>query len=240
MARHGGHAPVPRDAGVREEGARAVPEGDAVRAAPGARRGYTLVALLAAVADHADHDGGGGAVVALRDEERRRGGADLPRGEIADAIARYQRRNGNALPPSLEVLVKGKFLRREYKDPMTKHGRWRFLRPGEVGRAGPAPGGARPRGGDRRTTTTTTTTRPSAFSQPGNATLGGFQGVASTSTDEEPARVQRPHALRRVGVPARASPGSSAARVGARRCPGPRSARAARSPAPAAPPGRPR
>ncbi len=53
-------------------------------------------------------------------------------GEIADAIARYQKRNGNALPPSLEVLVKGKFLRRPYKDPMTKHGRWRFIRPGEV------------------------------------------------------------------------------------------------------------
>ena len=27
-------------------------------------------------------------------------------GEIADAIARYQRKNGNALPASLEVLVK--------------------------------------------------------------------------------------------------------------------------------------
>ena len=52
-------------------------------------------------------------------------------GEIADAIARYQQRNGNALPPSLEVLVKGKFLRREYKDPMTKHGKWRLIRQGE-------------------------------------------------------------------------------------------------------------
>ena len=51
--------------------------------------------------------------------------------EIATAIGRYQARNGNALPPSLEVLVKGKFLRREYKDPMTKHGRWRFIRPGD-------------------------------------------------------------------------------------------------------------
>jgi type II secretory pathway pseudopilin PulG len=102
-------------------------------------------------------------------------------GEIADAIARYQRRNGNALPASLEVLVKGKFLRREYKDPMTKHGRWRFIRPGEA--VGPVtPGGAAGLG-TSTVTTTTTTTRPSAFSQPA-ATLGGFQGVASTSTDK--------------------------------------------------------
>ena len=102
-------------------------------------------------------------------------------GEIADAIARYQRRNGNALPPSLEVLVKGKFLRRPYKDPMTKHGRWRFIRPGEA--IGPVPSGIPGATGGPTTTTTTTTTRPSAFSQPGS-TLGGFQGVASTSTEK--------------------------------------------------------
>jgi type II secretory pathway pseudopilin PulG len=98
-------------------------------------------------------------------------------GEIADAIARYQKRNGNALPPSLEVLVKGKFLRRAYKDPMTKHGRWRFIRPGE------AIGPIQPPGAPGTPTTTTTTTRPSAFSQP-TLTLGGIQGVASTSTEK--------------------------------------------------------
>ena len=100
-------------------------------------------------------------------------------GEIADAIARYQRRNGNALPASLEVLVKGKFLRRAYKDPMTKQGRWRFIRPGEA--MGPTGPGVRGPGGV--TTTTTTTTRPSAFGSP-DLVLGGFQGVASTSTEK--------------------------------------------------------
>jgi type II secretory pathway pseudopilin PulG len=100
-------------------------------------------------------------------------------GEIADAIARYQRRNGNALPVSLEVMVKGKFLRRAYKDPMTKDGKWHFLRPGEA--IGPViPGVPRPGGA---TPTTTTTTRPTAFSQPG-LTLGAIQGVASTSTEK--------------------------------------------------------
>jgi type II secretory pathway pseudopilin PulG len=96
-------------------------------------------------------------------------------GQIADAIGRYQKKNGNALPPSLEVLVKGKYLRRAYKDPMTRSGQWRFIHPGQsVGPIRP-PGSA---GGP--TTTTTTTTRPSAFTQPA-ATLGGIQGVASTS-----------------------------------------------------------
>jgi len=101
-------------------------------------------------------------------------------GEIADAVARYQRKNGNALPPSLEVLVKGKYLRRAYKDPMTKHGRWRFIRPGEA----LAPGA--PLAGNLGTltvTTTTTTTRPSACS-PSGQPIGPFQGVASTSTEK--------------------------------------------------------
>jgi type II secretory pathway pseudopilin PulG len=98
-------------------------------------------------------------------------------GEIADAIGRFQKKNGNALPPSLEVLVKGRFLRHAYKDPMTKHGRWRFIRPGES--IGPIQASS-PFGS---ATTTTTTTRPSAFSQPG-MTLGGIQGVASTSTEK--------------------------------------------------------
>jgi type II secretory pathway pseudopilin PulG len=106
-------------------------------------------------------------------------------GEIADAIQRFQQRNGNALPPSLEVLVKGKFLRREYKDPMTKDGKWRFIRQGES--IGPIrPPGAGSAGSRTTTTTTTTTTRPSAFRQPSGAagTLGGIQGVASTSEEE--------------------------------------------------------
>jgi type II secretory pathway pseudopilin PulG len=143
-------------------------------------------------------------------------------GEIADAIARYQRKNGNALPPSLEALVKGHFLRRAYKDPMTRDGKWRFIRPGEAigpmspGAAG-APGagtgggtgagtvgsgsGTSPGGSGMSSGTTSglgtggsgtgsagsgTTRGPgvgSTFSQPGT-TLGGFQGVASTSTEK--------------------------------------------------------
>jgi type II secretory pathway pseudopilin PulG len=148
--------------------------------------GYSLVALLAAVAVMMVLLGA--AMPSWRYVMRNDAEEELISrgGQIADAIARYQRRHGNALPPSLEVLVEQRFLRRAYKDPMTKHGRWRLLRPGDAVLPGVpglpgAPG--QPGGTTATTTTTTTTTRPSAFSQPGQAT-SGFQGVASTSTDK--------------------------------------------------------
>lgn len=50
---------------------------------------------------------------------------------IADAIARCQRET-RSLPVSLDFLVKKKFLRKEYTDPMSKHGRWRLIHPGEM------------------------------------------------------------------------------------------------------------
>jgi type II secretory pathway pseudopilin PulG len=122
-------------------------------------------------------------------------------GQIADGIQRYQRKNGNALPPSLDVLVKGKFLRKAYTDPMVPDGKWRFLRPGEAvvpgappaGAPGqpakpgpPGSGGAAPGAVPTPTPTppgttpgTTPGTRPS-----GDGPLGStIQGVASRSTD---------------------------------------------------------
>lgn len=119
-------------------------------------------------------------------------------GEIADAIARFQQRNGNALPTSLEVLVKGRFLRREYKDPMTKDGKWRLIRPGEsigpvrppsgagaAGRStgpGPSPPAAtRSPRGSPGTQRSPTASPSSSFTRPGG-TLG-IQGVASTSEE---------------------------------------------------------
>ena len=147
--------------------------------------GYSLVALLAAIAVMMIMLGA--AMPSWRYVMKNDAEEELISrgGQIADAIARYQRRHGNALPPSMEVLVQQRFLRRAYKDPMTKHGRWRLLRPGDVVLPG-VPGlrgtPTQP-GGATAVTTTTTTTRPSAFSQPGQA-IGGFQGVASTSTEK--------------------------------------------------------
>ncbi len=61
--------------------------------------------------------------------------------EIARAIERYQAKHGGALPVSLEVLVKGKFLRKRYKEPFAPDGEWRFIRPGQI--AGLLPGSER-------------------------------------------------------------------------------------------------
>jgi type II secretory pathway pseudopilin PulG len=63
------------------------------------------------------------------------------RGEqYAHAIALYQRKYANALPPSIDVLVNERFLRRKYLDPMTG-GEFQALT-GAVGQAAPGVGGA--------------------------------------------------------------------------------------------------
>jgi type II secretory pathway pseudopilin PulG len=100
--------------------------------------------------------------------------------QIARAVEEYQRKNGNAFPPSFDVLVKGKYLRRPYKDPMVKNGKWRIVRPGEAVPASTTPtGGPSPRAG--------ASPRPSpsppasAFGPAGGTAVGVIAGVASQS-----------------------------------------------------------
>jgi type II secretory pathway pseudopilin PulG len=62
-------------------------------------------------------------------------------GQVVHAIAMYQKRFANQFPPSLDVLVQQKYLRRKYKDPMTKDGEWRILSPQELRGTPLAPGG---------------------------------------------------------------------------------------------------
>jgi type II secretory pathway pseudopilin PulG len=107
--------------------------------------------------------------------------------QIADAIERYQRKNGGAAPASLEDLVKGKFLRKAWNDPMTRHGKWRLLKPGEVGGmrfrrlrgrdrdAGPGGAAGGPAG-------TPGADRPGGLG--GQGGVGGFVGVATTFEGE--------------------------------------------------------
>jgi type II secretory pathway pseudopilin PulG len=108
-------------------------------------------------------------------------------GEIADAIVRFQRKNGNAYPTSLDQLVKGKFLRKLYKDPMTTEGKWRLVHQGQaIAPIRPPGDGAQ----GRTPTTTTTTTLPGSGSRGtgtgglGTGSLGPILGVASTSTEK--------------------------------------------------------
>jgi type II secretory pathway pseudopilin PulG len=39
--------------------------------------------------------------------------------QYARAIQHYRRKNGNAFPPNIDILVQQKYLRKKYKDPMT-------------------------------------------------------------------------------------------------------------------------
>ena len=109
-------------------------------------------------------------------------------GEIADSIKRYQKKNGNALPTNIEMLVKGKFLRRAYKDPMTKNGRWRLVRQGE-GLGGPAVPGSGVPGAPPSPPPPTRPEDPASGPGLGGGSVGGpgigpMIGVASTSTEK--------------------------------------------------------
>ena len=91
----------------------------------GSQRGYAMAALLVSL----------GVMLVLmtvampvwRTQAQREKEAELVfRGEqIARAINLYMRKMGGGnYPPSLDVLVQGRFLRKKYKDPMTKDGEW--------------------------------------------------------------------------------------------------------------------
>lgn len=102
-------------------------------------------------------------------------------GEIADSIKRYQKKNANTLPTSLEMLVKGKFLRRPYKDPMMQSGRWRFIRQGE---GVPPPGGGGPKSSPSPTPRPEGTSGGLGANSLGGPGVGPIIGVASTSTEK--------------------------------------------------------
>ncbi len=152
------------------------------RPRPG-QAGYALVALVAAVtimlvAMAAAVPGWRYVMKNEREEEL------LFRGnQIARAVEQFQKKRGNLLPTSLDLLVKEKFLRRAYKDPMTKDGKWRMVRPGEpvFGAGGALP---RPGAGPTPRPTPTPTPASSSFGREGASGLGPFSGVASRSNEK--------------------------------------------------------
>jgi type II secretory pathway pseudopilin PulG len=98
--------------------------------------------------------------------------------QISAAIARFQRKNGNAFPTSMEQLVQGKYLRKAYKDPLTAAGKWRIMRPGEAGPVRPAAPG-----GQGRPTPSPTPAPTPIFGGGTGSTVGPMAGVASLSTE---------------------------------------------------------
>jgi type II secretory pathway pseudopilin PulG len=47
--------------------------------------------------------------------------------QYVEAVRLFQAKNPGAFPKSIEELVKGRFLRRAYRDPMMADGRWDFI-----------------------------------------------------------------------------------------------------------------
>jgi type II secretory pathway pseudopilin PulG len=148
-------------------------------------RGYALVALVAALTIMLIAMSVGAPTWRYVVQNDREEELIFRGSQISDAVGRYQRKNGSAFPPNLDVLVKGKFLRRAYKDPMTKDGEWRLLRPGEqilpaLPRPG-VPGLASP--SPSPTPSPTPTPRFGPGGPGGELSLGGIVGVVSRSTE---------------------------------------------------------
>jgi type II secretory pathway pseudopilin PulG len=104
------------------------------------------------------------------------------RGEaIARAIYLYRQKNGTALPPTLDVLVSQKYLRKKYKDPITDKD---FLPVGGATQVG-GPAG---RGGLQGGVAQQPATQPGRgqAAAPGQTQFlqGGIIGVRSTSQEE--------------------------------------------------------
>src|ERR1700719_52332 len=94
---------------------------------PSAEGGYAMAALLVAMAVMAVFLSV--ALPAWRTEAQREKETELIfRGtQYAHAIAMFQRKYANASPPSLDVLLNEHFLRKKFKDPMTKDGDFQLV-----------------------------------------------------------------------------------------------------------------
>jgi type II secretory pathway pseudopilin PulG len=125
----------------------------------------------------------GAALPVWRHQVQREKEAELVfRGEqYARAIALYQRKVGPAFPPSIDLLVAQRFLRKKFRDPMTEDGEFQILHqasllaPGSASATGPAGAQPQPPGISGRA-------GPAAGVQPAGP-QGGVVGVVSRSKE---------------------------------------------------------
>ncbi len=150
-------------------------------------RGYAMAALLITLAIMA-------VLLTIlmpvwRHEARREREAELVfRGEqYARAVALFKFKNqnvANAYPPSIDFLVENRFLRKKYKDPMTKDGEFLPLPAGSQTAGipgGPQAGAATP--GATQPPPTTPAGRSNTPLQPTGPVVGGIAGVRSKSEE---------------------------------------------------------
>lgn len=105
------------------------------------------------------------------------------------AIDLFQRKYAGALPPTIDVLVTERFLRKKYKDPMTEDGEFRIIAAGAQQQPGALqPGGANAPGQQPRLGATVQPPMPSLGQQgrPGSPQPvgAGIIGVASKSKEK--------------------------------------------------------
>src|SRR5690349_20583177 len=143
--------------------------------------GYAMAALLVTIAIMAIMMTV--AMPAWRQQAKREKEAELifRAGQYVHAIELFKRKNANAYPPNVDVLLKGRYLRRKYTDPMTKNGDFRLLTPQELN-ATPSriiqPGGGAGRAGatDNRLGSGTAMTGQGLGSSVGTAPVGTDTG----------------------------------------------------------------
>lgn len=154
-------------------------------------RGYSLVALMAAITVMSVAMAAAVPAWKYVIQNEREQELIFRGGQIADAIRRFQTKNGNALPASIDVLVKGKYLRKAFKDPMAPDGKWRLLRQGEPmpggGGGTRAPGTPSPSPGASPGASPSPSARPTPLPvRPGGpaTSVGAIVGVASLSNEK--------------------------------------------------------
>ena len=158
----------------------------------GSDRGYAMAALLVSLAVMSVLMSV--ALPVWRHQAQREKEAELVfRGEqYARAVALYRAKNGNNFPPSIDVLVQGKFLRKKYLDPVTQKD-FDIIVAGaqsanpqnpQAGQSGPGRGGTQSGPGRGMLQPPAATQPPSptqpATSQPASA---GIMGVHSKSQE---------------------------------------------------------
>ena len=124
--------------------------------------------------------------------------------QYARAVTLFQRKFAGAYPPNLDILLTQKFLRKQYKDPITNDdfqlipvgdARAAGWRGGDAGR----PGGIGASGGTRRTANrgaaASARWRPRRCGR-----WRGHPGCGEQERRHVAARLQRPHEIQRVGV----------------------------------------
>jgi len=148
----------------------------------GSQRGYAMAALLVAVGVMAIVMAA--ALPVWRHQAQREKEAELIfRGEqYAKAISLYQRKMGpGTYPPSIDVLVQQRFLRKKFKDPMVEDGEFALI---PVGGMQSQPGVQNPQGrGGTQTPAGRGPTTPPQTGSPFQSASGGIMGVVSKSKE---------------------------------------------------------